>query len=107
MRSAADGHAVAMDLTGTTAARAADAAAIEHAMSIVLAARADLDELRATARALADATSWRSRAADAYRRALGEWEHSLVMLDQRIDDAAADVRLVAQRIAADGGADGR
>lgn len=53
------------------------AAALAFARDRLSHAAADVDDIRARARALTAATAWDARAADAYRAALEEWAERL------------------------------
>ncbi|MCT9819536.1 WXG100 family type VII secretion target [Microbacterium sp. W1N] len=77
-------------------ASAADAAAFAHAGRQLAAARGEAEDLRAAARALAEATAWRSRAAEAYREALADWARELARVAAHLDEAADEVRRAAR-----------
>ncbi len=74
--------------------------AIDAARGRLRHVQADLDDVCGQAGALAAATDWRSRSADAYRAAVASWNTRLALLSVRLvlfDDDLARERVRAQQ----------
>lgn len=69
------------------------ATALAFARERLAGAAAEVDDLRAQARALTAATAWTARAAEAYRAALQEWS-------DRLDALAVGIALCESELAA-------
>ncbi|GAA1642861.1 hypothetical protein [Microbacterium flavum] len=70
--------------------------ALHRAGECLRAARTDIGEARVRARALTDATAWRSRATDGYRAGVGLLCDELARLEAAVDVAEDEVECAAR-----------
>ena len=79
---------------------------LTEARAILLRARDELGAIRSRVPALEAATRWRSRAADEFADALGEWTRSLRRIDDELDRWEAALAAAQARAAGSTGASG-
>ncbi|WP_425839138.1 hypothetical protein [Microbacterium sp. PA5] len=83
-----------------------DSEMLTEARAILLRTRDELGAIRSRVPGLEAATRWRSRAADEFADALGEWTRSLRRIDDELDRWEAALAAAQARAAGSTGASG-